>query len=400
MVPSRDNSEVASTGVRLRILVDCAPLSGGGGSQVASAFLENLAQTGDVDWRAVVTTATVKLLSPELQTDMRLLCVEKRNWLDIFRIGRRLAREEKAFVPDVVFSVFGPTYFQPRARHLVGFALPLMIYDLEPPLKEPRFVERLKTWLGKRAFKKVDHIVVETETVKARLSARLGIDGAKISVIGNSVNPLFSAALSKAHASSEPVFRMLVPSAYYPHKNLEIIPYVASELRKLAPNFTFEFNLTLDPDHPGWLAIAKAANQLNVAKHVHTLGTQNLSDLARHYHRASAVFLPTIREASTAVYPESFFAKRPLVTSDIDFARELCGDAALYVPPTDPVAIAEMMSKLSDDAGLQVHLVSNGTLRLKDYYPSVQVKFEQQMQLLQRLATNNTFLRSDTSCAG
>ena len=367
---------------RLRILVDCAPLSGGGGSQVACAFLENLVKADAVDWRAVATEPTISSLSPAVQSDPRIVCVKKRNWFDLLRISSALAHEERTFLPDIVFSVFGPTYFAPRAIHLVGFALPLMIYDVEPPLQQPSMSARFKKWLGKRAFKKADHIVVETETVKTRLSARLGIDGAKISVIGNSVNPLFVAEPAPHAKPSSDMFTILVPAAHYPHKNLEIIPKVAAELTRSAPDFEFEFLLTLTPALPAWRAIAQDADHLGVGRHVKTLGNLTLASLATQYQSASAIFLPTIREASTAVYPESFQAKCPLVTSDYDFARDLCGDAALYVPPTDPKAIADKLLQLSRDKALAADLVARGEARLKSHYPTSDEKFSQQMVLI------------------
>jgi glycosyltransferase involved in cell wall biosynthesis len=380
------SDKLLPTSPRMRILVDCAPLSGGGGSQVASAFLENLAGTNEADWRAIATDRTISALSPQLQNDVRIKSVKKRNWVDILRIGRLLAHEERVFQPDVVFSIFGPTYFEPRVPHLVGFALPLMIYDIEPPLREPTISDRLKTWLGRRAFKRAVHIVVETETVKERLNARLGISETNISVIGNSVNPLFAAALAQTVSPPDDIFRMIVPSAYYPHKNLEIIPSVAAELKLRDPDLAFEFLCTLDPSLPQWVSIAQEASRLGVAEHIQTIGTLTLPELAHHYQHSSAVFLPTIREASTAVYPESFQARRPLLTSDFDFARDLCGDAALYFPPTDAASIADVVLELVKDVGLQAGLISQGEARLRTSYPTASEKFAQQMRLLHVVA--------------
>lgn len=388
MNPDAVEAVRVTTPARLRILVDCAPLSGGGGSQVASAFLENLYTSDIADWVAIATEATFKVLSPALQNDRRIVRVSKRNWFDLLRLNRQLLREEKAFGPDIVFSIFGPTYFKSRATQLVGFALPLMIYDVEPPLRAPTYTVRFKEWLGRRAFRRAEHIVVETETVKTRLSDRLGIDKTRISVIGNSVNPLFVAA--PFPNISDQRFSILVPAAHYPHKNLEIIPKVAAHLKQRAPDFEFEFLLTLNPSLPEWLSINRDAVGLGVEKHVRTLGTLTLATLATHYQRASAIFLPTIREASTAVYPESFQARRPLVTSDLDFARELCGDAALYIPPTDPAAIADTLLQLSSDTALQADLVARGELRLKTHYPSSDTKFSQQIDLLRALAAPHT----------
>lgn len=385
-----DSGHISVTSQPFRLLVDCAPLSGGGGSQVASAFLENLAQLPDVDWRAVATDPTVDALSQELKNDPRIVRVKKLNLFDMLRIRKILRREEKSFHPDIVFSVFGPTYFKPKAPHLVGFALPLMIYDTDPRMTAPTLSEKLKEWIGKRSFQSANSIVVETETVKERLVAQLGIATERVSVIGNSVNPLFIACPAAASDTSSPVFRILVPSAYYPHKNLEVIPSVAAELKRRESTFAFEFIFTLAANLPQWLALTQDAKKQGVAEHLRSVGTLTLPELATQYQRSSVVFLPTVREASTAVYPESFHARRPLVTSDFDFSRELCGDAALYVPPFDPAAIADILLGLAKDPALQATLVANGDVQLRKSYPTAQEKFAQQMQLLRTVTATQT----------
>lgn len=80
-------------------------------------------------------------------------------------------------------------------------------------------------------FRRADHLVVETETFRTRLSRRLGIPG-KISVIRNSGNPLLLHEVV-AHDAPTKRFGFLIPSAYYRHKNLEITPMVGAAMRQL-----------------------------------------------------------------------------------------------------------------------------------------------------------------------
>lgn len=42
--------------------------------------------------------------------------------------GKRLSEIELRHQPDLVFIVFGPSYWRPKAITLQGFALPLMVY--------------------------------------------------------------------------------------------------------------------------------------------------------------------------------------------------------------------------------------------------------------------------------
>jgi glycosyltransferase involved in cell wall biosynthesis len=374
----------------LRLLVDCAPLSGGGGAQVASAFLEHLIDEPQVEWIAVVTNPMLYALSDRLRKDPRITVVKKENWRDRLSIRRVLEQKEKHFVPNLVFTVFGPTYFRPNTRHLAGFAIPLMIYDYDVEQTRPPLTTKFITWLGRRAFRRTDHIVVETETVRQRLSRRLKISEHRVSVIGNGINPLFSAAMGDKQRADSDVFGIIVPSAYYRHKNLEVIPAIAAEMRKLDPEFRFEFRLTLQQDSAAWQHIAKAATKLGVGDCLTTLGVLSLDKLAGHYAKASATFLPTLREASTAVYPETFYAERPLVTTDIDFARELCGNAALYVTYSDLETTAATLLHLAKDPILQADLVVAGKNQLATTYPTTAQKYEMQMALIRTVAASAT----------
>jgi glycosyltransferase involved in cell wall biosynthesis len=118
-----------------------------------------------------------------------------------------------------------------------------------------------------------------------------------------------------------------------------------------------------------------------------SLGVLPLEALGRAYAAASLVFLPTLREASTAVYPEAFHFRRPLVTSDLDFAHELCGDAAAFVPPLDPIATARTITGIAADRAWAERLIDAGERQLAAGYPSPARKLEMQLNLLERLAT-------------
>ena len=377
----------------MKLMIDCTPLRQGGGLQVASAFLDGLNSKNDIDWLAVVPSSLLTTISRIDRPSCRIVEVKKDSFVDLIKLKLKLHRIEKKFNPDVVFSVFGPAYFKANAPHAVGFASPLLIY--KPDTMWPESVSqitRLKDALRCRSLRQADHIIVETETVRTRLSKRIGFDSNRISVIGNCVNPeLLRYATEKN--SDTTTFKILVPSAYYPHKNLEIVPAVAEALEKAAPESDFVFELTLDPNLQPWQNIAADAKFRGISDKLNTLGTLSLKNLAEAYSSASAIFLPTVREASTAVYPESFYFRRPLVTTNIDFAHDLCGDAALYVPPYKPDKIAVAFKNLASDDNIRQKLILAGELQLLKRYPSHEDKLEQQLSLLAKLAKHEITTR-------
>src|SRR5262249_1031082 len=110
-----------------------------------------------------------------------------------------------------------------------------------------------------------------------------------------------------------------------------------------------------------------------------------ITALASAYTAASAVYLTSLREVSTAVYPESFFFRRPLVTADMDFSRELCGGAGLFFSPRDAAAPAEKLVELSPSGGRRAPLLFAGERRLAEAYPTPAAKLRMQLNLLTRL---------------
>ena len=250
------------------ILVDCTPLSCGGGIQVAIAFLINLNKTSDVIWRAVVPEALGPFFPLELRSDSRVIFLPKKSHVDRISLRNALRKLESAISPDVVFTVFGASYFRARAPHVVGFALPNLIYG---PIGRPTLRRSVVNWLHASSLRTADLLVVETETVRRRLAARLGFDPSRIAVIGNSVNPLLLIP-SAAAAPMSGRFRILIPSSYYTHKNLEITPAVAAVMRRVSPDLDFEFQFTLDPSSIHWKEIMRLAARLGVAHYLVTLG--------------------------------------------------------------------------------------------------------------------------------
>lgn len=368
----------------MRLLVDCMPLSSGGGVQVAIAFLLNLTQQQELEWRAVLPTRLAEALPPDLASDPRVTYLEKKTRFDRLWLGQELKRLERTYAPDAVFTIFGPAYFRASAPHLMGFALPNLIYAL-PRTAPEKLGRAIADYLRARVFEQSDLIAVETETVRDRLAARIKFDKSKIVVIRNSVNPILLGYKAIELPRSEP-YRVLVPSAYYRHKNLEIVPRVAADLRFRSGGPQFIIQLTLPENSEEWVRIYAMARRLGVADRLETLGKLTLDSLALAYQQCHAVLLPTLLEASTAVYPEAFHFRRPLVTSDRDFARELCGDAALFVDPHSSHEIGEALTRLARSEELVEKMCLAGDLQLRSSYPSASEKFRDQLAAILRVA--------------
>jgi len=79
------------------------------------------------------------------------------------------------------------------------------------------------------------------------------------------------------------------------------------------------------------------------------------------------MFMPTLMECFTAMYPEAMHKEVPIVTTDLEFARGLCGEAACYYSALDADAAAEAIYKVATDEAYMQQLTAYGKEQLKKF---------------------------------
>lgn len=370
----------------MKILIDASICSKGGGVQVALSLIKNIISDSEFEVVFVASPQIDRQLSDDQKSKIKNYYLEVDE--NIFRKrkqGKRLAEIEKAHNPDLVFIVFGPSYWRPRSKTLQGFALPLLVY---PKTRDRVYKNNkidffyhkcLNAYKARLIKRNADFIVVETETFKQRLYDCLGVEKSRIFVIENSFNSNFLESDHSINQQSD-FLNIFIPTAYYPHKNLEILVDVAHELTLKGKN-NFRFNFLIGENSPHWLKIIELARGKQVHDFFYTYGPVNNSEMVRLYNANDFVLLPTVAEASTAVYPEAFVSKKVLLTSKIDFAVELCGDAAIYFDPYDAKDIAEKITEIDANPLRQEELILKGIKQIKLSYLTPNEKWLKQRQL-------------------
>lgn len=378
----------------MRIMIDASVCSVGGGVQVALNLLINIAHDQEFEVICVASPQLDAQLSTDLKKQFMFYMCEENVPLYKKRIqGARIANIEEKYNPDLVFVVFGPSYWRSKAPCLQGFALPLMVYsDTRDYVYKNniklKIYQKILNFYKKQQFRKnADYAVVETHTFKQRLSSFMNFDVSKIFVVENSFNSNFLIESHNKILCQSDFLNIFVPSAYYPHKNLKILVDVAYFLKKEF-KFKFKFNFLIHKDSEDWKNIISFAKLKNVEEFFSTYGVVPNAKMKELYIINDFVLLPTLAEASTAVYPESFVSKRVLLTSDIDFARELCGNAAVFFDPLNARDIAEKIIAISADKEQQAQLINNGVERVKNFYLTPDQKWLEQRNMLLNLLGN------------
>ena len=382
----------------MRVLIDCTNMRTGGALQNGLAFLAMAARHSGHEWHVGVSHELGEQLPSGWQDSYRSAVQIPRveSLRDFLRLARDNRQLEARVRPDVVFTLAGPPYWRARAPHVAGFAKAQYLYpelDLHahlPAIAAWRTRARFHTRMAihRRFFRRADHLVVQTETVRRRATVALDFPADRIHVARNSYSPLFRDAVARLRSTGfrKPATRIiLVPSAYYVHKQLEIVPDTVQHLAALTTE-NFRVRLTLPPESADWQRLTALAHHQGVADRLETVGKIPHRDLAQQYLQADLVFLPTLLECSTAVYPEAMLAGVPVVTTDLDFARETCGGAAYYFNARDAADAAAQIARLLNDAGAWASLVAAGAGELARLYPSPEGKFTEQLGILESVA--------------
>lgn len=85
-------------------------------------------------------------------------------------------------------------------------------------------------------------------------------------------------------------------------------------------------------------------------------------------YRYSAVFvLPTLIETFGHPFIEAMACGAPIICMDTEFARELCGDAAYYLPDSDPAALADAIETIVAQPALADKRRRAGINRAKEF---------------------------------
>ena len=265
-----------------------------------------------------------------------------------------------------VISVFGPCYWRPMVNHIIGFANGYYLYEDSPFFKicnlNKGFLFKLIKKLQILQLKyEADLYWLETNDAKLRFTDMMKISSTMSIVTSNAASFYFSNSHinKKIQLPLKNKIRLLYVSSYYIHKNFEIIPLIHQIL--LQRGYDTEFLITIsDSDYSN--------NDLLVnCDGIYNIGSVDPDICPYLYSQTDFVFVPSLLETFTAIYPEAMISQKPIITTDLDFAKSICCDAALYYKYDNAYDAATKIISLIEDRFLVQNLISKGLCRLTHF---------------------------------
>lgn len=360
----------------MKLIINASTLSASGATQVSTSFIYECLKFPENDYH-ILTSPTVEqqINKSDFPAHFHFYSIPNHplyGWkgFESRKLIRKLAED---IHPDVVFSVFGPSWWTPKVPHLQGYAYPYYVYPESPVYEKLSFIQKVKIDFFKAIHLKFldkngDHYVSETDDVSRRFENIMKKPNKKYYTVTNTVNNFFieykkNKVINKniLPEKKENEFRFLSLCTYHFHKNLNILNEVIPILNKELPHNQIKFIFTISAED------FEMHFKEEAKKSIINIGRVPVKDCPQLYEESDALFLPTLLECFSANYPEAMLMERPILTSNLSFATEVCGNAAKYFDPISPRDIVSSIIELVSNKELQAELVKNGKEKLNDF---------------------------------
>ena len=376
----------------MKIILNISNLYVGGSVQVAISFLNELKYLKEKNIYHIFLSKPIdtQILKSSFSNKFNFYLIKNSPapLKTRLTITKQLSELEKTINPDIVFTLFGPSYWKPHNKNLVGFADPWILNKKSNAYNELTTFNKIRTKLSNfykiyYLKKEANYFIIETKDGKNKLSKLLRIPDNKIFIVSNSYSDIFSNKnfLSKRNKfyiklpnKEKKEFRLMLISHNYPHKNLRIIKKVIPLLRL----HKIKFIITIDDK--------EYKNMFHgLDKDVINLNPIKINSCPSIYSQCDALFLPSLLEVFSASYLEAMKMKVPILTSNYSFAKDVCGNAALYFDPLNPNDIAEKIIKLENNKKIRLDLIEKGQIRLNRFETS-RSRAEKYIKILDKLS--------------
>jgi glycosyltransferase involved in cell wall biosynthesis len=209
-------------------------------------------------------------------------------------------------------------------------------------------------------------VVTVSEFSRDEIRRLYDIPESRIAVAPNAVDPVFRDPRPKDAPVDAPFFLTL--GNVQPRKNLITLIRAYRELIARHPEIA-ERLVIVGQEFYAADAVLREAGELTRAGRIVFTGYISDDEILGLLQRATAFAYPSVYEGFGLPVIEALAVGVPTLVSDIPVMLEVAGDAALRLPPTDPHAWAEALTRLVTDDRFRDGLARGARERSQRFTP-------------------------------
>jgi glycosyltransferase involved in cell wall biosynthesis len=372
----------------VKIVVNAIALRVAGGRSVGQNFLR--AYEASANPHELLVFAPAGCGYEELASDrLRVEAVPARfhrsllrGWVDQVWARRMLARER----PDALFSM-GNVAWPTDVPQLVLFHWPYAIYPEKEVWERMGLREATSRRIRRRLFRRrlpyATRVAAQTEVARDRLIEYYGLSN--VTVVPNAVSLPDAEGFRPLEVTLPADKRVLLClTRYYPHKNHDVLLPLARLMKQRGAPYAIVTTVS-ERDGEAARRFISRVRQEALEDVILNLGEVPHDQIPALYGATDALLLPTLLESFSGTYVEAMHFGRPVCTSDRDFARTVCGDAAYYFDPHSPEDILRVVEGVFSDDAQREARIERGRSRCRSH-PGWPEAAQQYVDLLVEIA--------------
>ena len=189
--------------------------------------------------------------------------------------------------------------------------------------------------LASLAVGRARRVVFPSQAAADQISRLIPVPRERIAIVPHGIAAEAFEGARPAPSARRYVFAV---SSLERHKNLGVVIRSLAHLSDRTLEVWIAGPDSTDPGHARELR--ELARDAGVGERVRFLGLVPYREVFGYYCNAEAFVFPSLLETFGHPLLEAMLAGTPVIASDLPVFREIAGDAALYFPPEDPVALA------------------------------------------------------------
>ena len=274
----------------------------------------------------------------------------------------RLLREHRI---DVILN-FGDIVIPSGIPQINLFDWPYAVYPDSIVWKMMDFrsylTRSIKLAVFRKYLKHADVVIAQTKTMKQKLESLYGLQN--VEVIPNAVSlENMAGGEYRDFQLPDDTVKFLYLTYYYPHKNLEILLPLAKEIKKLS--LSYRIVITIDStQHPNAERLLDNIRRERLDDIIINVGPVPMKHVPSLYAQCDALLMPTLLESFSGAYVEAMYHQKAILTSDFDFAKDVCGPAAYYFDPLDVDSILCAMKHVFESNEQNKYMIEEGKKQL------------------------------------
>ncbi|MDM8006732.1 MAG: glycosyltransferase [Phycisphaerae bacterium] len=289
---------------------------------------------------------------------------------------RVLPREVSRFGADVALGLGNIGLLRPHCKQAILIHQPQIIYDSrhygKALLRERLQFLAIKRWVS-RSLKRTQMVFCQTPIIQERFATVFCYPLDQIEIAPNAVSE-FAKVESSSIAIPEVLkdkgkFDLFLLASYSTHKNIEMLVTLFRQFPDQLKDVRCIITISAG-QHKHAASLLREIERRGLGDKVVNVGPLEQEELAGYFCHCDALFFPTLLESFSGTYLEAMHFGLPILTSDLDFARYICGDAAIYFDPWNPAEIVDKILLVKSRGQLRADLVRKGSERMSTFFKS------------------------------